>query len=832
MRLGALGRAFAGIRGRIAVLLVAGVVFQAAGFEVLITTLTRQWLYHEFEVRHRALAEQLAERAATPLLVSDTLQLADETRSAASETDIVAIAIYGLGDQRVAGWTGAPSLWRDLGPPTTTVASGAEPRMRTIAIPDGSALETTVPVLRHTPGLHRDEREAQEVFGLAGGDADSLASAIGMVRVVASTERIERAVATAARMGLLVLLAALALGVIAVGALAHVVLRPLREASILAGEIASGHLEHRLPVRSEDELGVLAASMNTMAAALDDARAAAEAEADRLRAAAEAVIAVAHEARISPDPRTILPVVAAQLRRLIDCEGVALAVPDADPATLRIAQLDPPGPWTGLAEGDRLALEVAFMVDAGEAARRLDLDADPSGVATALKADGYRVALLVPLSLDSGPPAILLLAARDSDGLEGTDAEWVAGLASHLSSALHSARLTESLQRAFTELERTRDFLVQSGMLRVAGEMASGVAHEFNNILGAVLGRAQLLRRQAEAGTMTAADLTHALEVIERVARDGGETVRRLRLFGRAGDGASGDVMDLETALHDATEFTRPRWENEALATGRSIEVLIDAEPGLWVSVPPHELREVLTNLILNSADALPEGGSIRLAAQVENERIRLSVDDDGTGMDEATRRRMFEPFFTTKKSSGTGLGMSVVYGIVQRRGGTIAVTSAPSCGTRIEIEFPRVAAPVAAAHTAPRPAEIPERTLDVLIVDDEEPVRELLVDMIQALGHRPFAFASGVEALSDFVPGRYDLVLTDLGMPGLTGWQFAETIRAMDEHVTLAFVTGWAEDLAEDALQSGSIDGVIAKPFTLETVERMLATAAARRAA
>src|SRR5207244_12882655 len=176
-----------------------------------------------------------------------------------------------------------------------------------------------------------------------------------------------------------------------------------------------------------------------------------------------------------------------------------------------------------------------------------------------------------------------------------------------------------------------------------AGEMASGVAHEFNNILGAVLGRAQLLRGQLERGEIEPAQVLGALEIIERVAQDGGETVRRLRLFGKTGEEAVVEPVDVDAVLRDAMEFTRPRWANEALAAGLSIAIELDSGPGLWVNARPYELREVFTNLILNSADAMPSGGAIRLSAREQNGRVLASVEDDGLGMNDETRDRMFE---------------------------------------------------------------------------------------------------------------------------------------------------------------------------------------------
>ena len=827
MRTQAFARAFSGLRTRVIILLFAGLVVQAIGFEALLATLTRRWLYGELENRHRAIATDLADHVIAPYMAGDSVQIATEMRRAAVETDVLAVALYARDGTKITGWANEPGVWGSLGAPP---AVGSAVASRASRLPGRHALEVTAPVRwQITPA--RVVREGADPSGvLEPHPVETPAMALGSVRIVVSTERVETAVETATRLGFLVLIAALMVGFGAVALFVGVVVRPLREASELARLIARGQLDHRLPVRSDDELGGLAASLNTMADGLEEARRDADAESRRLRIATEAVIAIASEARITHDPRDVFNVVAARLRDVTGCDGVALAVPGDEPGAHRIVALDPPSPWTALTEGEVLDREVLMNVDATEASTRIALDeGDDNGLARVLRPDGHQTALLVPLALELGPPALLLLAARNRRAFPTQEAEIVAGLASHLSSALRAARLHESLELAIMELDRTRDYLVQSGMLRVAGEMAAGVAHEFNNILGAVLGRAQLLRRDVETGTSTNANLVRALRVIEQVSKDGAETVRRLRLFGRNGEHAPAEPIDLDPVLRDAAEFTSPRWSNEALISGRSINIEIDSQPGLWVEARSHELREVFTNVILNATDALPDGGTIRITSVRTPKGAIVTVTDNGIGMSDATLARLYEPFFTTKGESGTGLGMSVAYGIMQRHHGEIRVTSSPGQGTRVEVELPvttrrPMAAPVRAMRCTPT-----IEPLQILIIDDEAPVRDLLSDIVTALGHHPTTYGTGLEAISAYIPGSFHLVLTDVGMPGLTGWQIADVVRALDPNVMLVFVTGWADDLSQDAMAAAAVDSMIAKPFTIEDVQQVIEAAIVR---
>jgi len=814
-------RKLAGFRVRVAVLLLAGLAFQAAGFEALITTLTHRWLTRELHTHARTLSDNLARRAGGPTALRDVPELSVEARSALADPDVVGIEIWNADGRRVTRWTAAGE---NPAAPAATGPRGHQRAARTFAV------ESPVRARHHGPRDPVTQGPEPHPAAVPATGAPALGShgSVGIVRLVVSTQRIDDAVATTARLGLIVLLAAFALGALACVGLIGLVVRPLEEASGLAREIARGNLSRRLPVRTDDEIGGLAESMNTMAASLTAAQRQASSEAERLRTATDAVLAIAREARTIHEPREVFQLVATHVRRVAPCEGVALAVPGTDSSVLEFAYLDPPSPWSVLREDEPLDYEIVCRIEALEAFTRITLDADDSAFAAALRAEGFRAALLVPLTLEFGPPALLVLAARDVGAFDASEAEVVAGLASHLSSALRGARLNHTLEHAIAELDRTRDVLVQSGMLRVAGEMASGVAHEFNNILGAVLGRAQLLSRAVEDHTIEPEQLRHGLAVIERVAEDGGETVRRLRLFGRTGQQTAVESVDLDVVVRDAVEFTRPRWSNEALASGRAIDVDIDMAPGLWSEGRPHELREVFTNLLLNAADAMPDGGTIRVHGRRSGCCAVVAIEDDGTGMSDETRRRLFEPFFTTKGESGTGLGMSVAYGIVRRHEGTIEATSRASQGTRVEVTLPITdTRPATALPVAPFTS--PDAPLEVLVIDDEEAVRDLMSDILRMLGHRVTTHGTGLEALSAYIPGHFQLVVTDIGMPGITGWQIAGVVRAIDPDVMLAFVTGWAEDVSVEALKMAGVDEVIAKPFKIEDIQRVAEAAVAR---
>jgi signal transduction histidine kinase/HAMP domain-containing protein/ActR/RegA family two-component response regulator len=815
-----------GLRARTTVLLMGGALIVGLGFEVLLTSLVHHREYSELEARARSLARILAERSVTPVVVDDQAELRRQVHRTITETDVVGAAVYSGRGTSLARRSRDPALWPQMGPLGMDVGSSV-PRAWRRHTPSGEVLDVIAPIQR-SAGRGGAVGDASQLFGLTEPATERADEPLGWVRLAVSTERARQSVAEAARLGLLLLLLGLGLGVIAVWISVGLVIRPLREARDLAREIASGQLERRLPVRSRDELGDLAGSMNTMAAALQVARARAENEAAALRTASSAMLSIARGARAAHDADSIFGMVAQELRRVTRARSVALAVPPAGQGSPVFERFDGAQPWTTLRVGSPVPEWLLEPVRGlGDGALRLSIPDDPR---EELSRAGFRAALVVPLQLPNSPPALLVAGSEDPNAFPESERDIVVAMASHLSSALHAGRLEARLDGAFAELQRTHDYLVQSEMLRVAGEMASGVAHDFNNVLGAILGRTQLVRRSFELGTMSSEELLTSLAVIEQAAQDGRETGRRLRQFGHVPQSAAAEPVDLHEMLRDAIEFTRPRWSNEAQAAGISIEVRLMSQPGAWVAGRGNELREVFTNLLLNAVDALPRGGTIEASTFIEDGRVVATVADDGVGMDEETARRIFEPFFTTKGEGGTGLGLAVVYGIVQRGGGDAQVRSVPGRGTMLRLSFPLVGHSEAEPAAEVEPEALP--ALDVMVVDDEDSVREVLRDIAGACGQRVTAFGSGHDALRDLKAGDFQLVLTDLGMPSMTGWELARRVRAIDPQVTIVFVTGWGEDVDRRAAGEAGADMVLAKPFSFEDVSRAIALAAERAGA
>src|SRR6266545_2378874 len=387
--------------------------------------------------------------------------------------------------------------------------------------------------------------------------------------------------------------------------------------------------------------------------------------------------------------------------------------------------------------------------------------------------------------------------------------------------AMDNARLVGDLRRTLEDLRAAQETLVRGATLRAVGELAAGAAHHLNNLMAVVLGRAQLLLMKKPDAAVAA-----SLKSIERAAVDAADTVRRIQGFSGTAAGVGSTRFDLNTVIQEAVEFTRSRWENEAKVSGASIEVQARPGPIPEVSGRRLEIREVITNLVLNAVDALPEGGRIVVATRAEPGRVVVSVSDSGTGMAPEVRRRAFEPFFTTKGVKRTGLGLAIAYGTVQRHGGQIAVESAPGGGTTVTFWLPAAQREAEAARPA---GDAPAQRLgSVLVIDDEAEVRDLVAEVLVSDGHRVTAAAGGREGLARFEAGRFDVVLTDLGMPDLNGWEVARAIKSSRADIPVLLLTGWAD--AVDPSAATVVDGVLKKPFAVQELAAAVVAALAGR--
>jgi PAS domain S-box-containing protein len=382
-----------------------------------------------------------------------------------------------------------------------------------------------------------------------------------------------------------------------------------------------------------------------------------------------------------------------------------------------------------------------------------------------------------------------------------------------------------------TERRKLQEQVVSYERLRALGEMAGGVAHDFNNVLGAILARAQMLQRSAAEP-----QVLRGLQIIEKAARDGAETVKRIQNFTRVRTEQDFTRVDLNPVLDDVVEMTRSRWEDDAHRQGKRIFVTRE-----WGEIPGvrgnvSELREVFTNLLLNAVDAIHGEGTIRVSTRRNGDKVTVVVADDGEGMPPEVQRRLFDPFFTTKGVQGTGLGMSVAYGITRRHGATIEVESELRKGTVFRLEFPALQDEEAEPMQKPQSEEPLEGNERILVVDDQGEIIDLLEDVLGGAGYTVVKASGGNEALARLEAEPFDLLITDLGMPGMSGWEVVHEARRIRPGIRTLLLTGWAATLDPEEIRRNGVDQTLKKPFEMDEILRMvrdiLAPVRVRRAA
>jgi PAS domain S-box-containing protein len=373
------------------------------------------------------------------------------------------------------------------------------------------------------------------------------------------------------------------------------------------------------------------------------------------------------------------------------------------------------------------------------------------------------------------------------------------------------------IARDITEQKEERERAARADKLRALGQLASGVAHDFNNSLAAILGRVQLLRRQTNDDA-----LVRNLDIVQTAAEDAAATVRRIQTFARKAPAKEFEMLDVRSLLVDAVEITRTRWENEARLRGLDYQVELDASVGQNTSGSASELREVFVNLIVNAVDAMPGGGKISISCVRERDKLHLRFADTGTGMPEDVQQKIFEPFFTTKGAQGTGLGLSVSYSIIERHDGSISVNSEQGCGTVFTIYLPACEIENIAVEESPIP--VAASPLTIMVIDDEDSVRETLADMLEALNHRVEMATGGQEALRMLAAADFDLVFTDLAMPEMDGWETARAIRKRCPEINIVLVTGYGPGTLPPVGEDDLVNVIIGKPFDFSQVIQAIA--------
>jgi len=382
----------------------------------------------------------------------------------------------------------------------------------------------------------------------------------------------------------------------------------------------------------------------------------------------------------------------------------------------------------------------------------------------------------------------------------------------------HGGNLNEiAFLKDMTERKKLEEQLVQTEKLRAVGVLAGGVAHDFNNALYIILGNTQLLLL-----TTQDKDKVEALKTIERVAKDAAQTVRRLQEFTKNKLRTELSRIEINVIAQEAIEITAPRWRDELQSKGVNIDLSANLREVPPILANAADLREVIVGLIVNAVEAMPAGGKIDISTFEKDGRVCLKIADTGIGIPAEAQKKIFEPFFTTKPYTNSGLGLSMAYGVLKRIDGSIEAASEEGNGASFILSLK----PAFQKNKAAGPVLTPTRMngARILVIDDEEEVRKMMVQGLSLFNYQVETACDGDEGLRLFKEKQFDMVLTDLGMPKISGWEVCKAIKKLNAKTPVGMITGWGMEMDEEMERESGVDFVISKPLDFADILNLIA--------
>ena len=616
----------------------------------------------------------------------------------------------------------------------------------------------------------------------------------------------------------------------------------------------------RAPQRVGGEIGTLTTAFNQMLDGIEERRSALMAANEQLRA--EVAERQAAEARVTAQAARLaqLNLITRGIAERQDVESVFQAVvvslEDHMPVDFSCVCLYEPehGRLTVATVGARsaalarelhLSAKETFSIDQnglgrcvrGELVYESDTARVPMPFPRRISAAGLHSLVIAPLLVESRVFGVLVAARKAVDGFTSGDCEFLKQLSEHVALAAHQTQLYAALQRAYDDLRQTQQTIMQQERLRALGQMASGIAHDINNAISPVsLYIESILEREPDLS----AQVRDRLTIVQRAIDDVAQTVSRMREFYRQRPAETVMVrIGVNGIVDQVVDLTKARWFDIPQQRGYVINLRRELAPALPViKGVESEIREALTNLIFNAVDAMPRGGDLTLRTLLlerppknqpnESEpRVAIEVSDTGSGMSPETLRRCLEPFFTTKGERGTGLGLAMVYGIVQRHGAEIEIDSVAGEGTTVRLIF----------AVAPGREELVDHVLPavvtklrVLIVDDDSLLLKTLRDILTADGHAVMTAGGGQAGINAFVDASegeapFNAVITDLGMPYVDGRKVAAAVKSASPQTPVFLLTGWGNRLIAEGDVPAEVDRILSKPPKLRELREALAT-------
>jgi signal transduction histidine kinase/ActR/RegA family two-component response regulator len=542
----------------------------------------------------------------------------------------------------------------------------------------------------------------------------------------------------------------------------------------------------------------------------------------------QAVDGLARSVGATIEPQTILESVVQEVRSAVSCDCAAVIRFDDRRRSGRVMAC------AGALQ-DEMSRQIEFEFSGdpeseiaalgGKASYVPDLDPEAGEIARWLSSHGLHSVYRVPVIVEGVVNAVVIAVSATPRAFSPTQLSVLEALAPHIAAAVRNAGLYEELRVSYEKLGEAQEELVSAEQFRALGEMTSGLAHKFNNLLGAILGRVQVAVRRAGDS-----ELRTDLGIIEGAAQDGANTIRQLQRFTGVHADRKFAPVDLSTIVNRVLSGCPEAWRpgRDAEDEDHIVRVMLDDES--WVSGLSQELEEVVSHTVNNAIEAMPSGGTLTIETSLSEGQVTLEVSDTGAGMSEEARSRIFHPFFTTKGPRSLGLGLSIAFGIVRRHGGSLEVESEPGKGTTVRLALP-AGQPGEIEQFEPPARRIAAAGGRILVVEDEPVVADLLGEILITSGHEVSVVNSATEAVQQLAEGGFDVLLTDIGLPQMSGWELARHCRDLHAGLPVILVTGWGLEVDDDMIADSGVCGVVAKPFQVDDIVTAVAKALGRGA-
>ncbi len=436
----------------------------------------------------------------------------------------------------------------------------------------------------------------------------------------------------------------------------------------------------------------------------------------------------------------------------------------------------------------------------------------------------YQIGAAIPvLQKKAGPRefqeiagSIHALIVSLEETVEMRTAELAGQVAEHMKTQDSLKVSNTDLAKSMKDLRTTQRALIEKERLTALGEMVSGISHDFNNILVPIISYSSIL---IDDPSIEMEERNELLAIIKTAAEDASRVIERLRAFNRKADGTHElEAIEIDEVVEDAVAMAEPRWKVQDDFVPRQINVVCELGSAGTIMGSTAEIRQALINLLFNSVDALPEGGEIRVSTSIEGKYVVVAVTDNGTGMSAKTLEACQKPFFSTKLKRGTGLGLAMVNNAALIHFGRVEIESAPGTGTSVRLLLPRETTKVQ-KNALSVSKKVVNADLRILLVDDDEFVLNAHAALLRHMGLSPRISSRPLETLAELEAGQFDIVITDLRMPEISGLEFARRVRSICPNIRIFLLTAFEGGLG-NASELASIDQILLKPISVEKLK------------